>query len=205
MGSICIFGDSITSGADDIEMGGWAARLKVYFFDKTSSRYTKVHQLGISGEFVEDVISRIDSEASPRNPEIIILAAGINDSRTLEDGSVAKTYEDFKKDLTLLIKKAKAHTSQVALVGLTLVDESQTQPYYFRGEKRDAYFTNERIQIFDKIIQQIAEQQSLFYIPMDDILTLDDISDGLHPNTVGHQKMFERVRDFLLENVLNTK
>ena len=205
MGSICIFGASITSGADDTEMGGWAARLKAYLIDKTSDRYIKVHQLGISGQFVDGIIQRIDCEATPRNPDIIILAIGINDTRTLGEGGVAKTEEEFDGDLVTLIKKALVYTDKVILVGLTSVDELQTQPYYFRGKNTNLYYTNDRIQIFDAIIRQVAEQQSLPYIPMNDLLTLDDISDGLHPNSAGHKKMFERIRDFLIENVLKTK
>jgi lysophospholipase L1-like esterase len=40
---------------------------------------------------------------------------------------------------------------------------------------------------------------------MFDLLDEKDLIDGLHPNSQGHQKMFERVRDFLLENKLVEK
>ena len=37
---------------------------------------------------------------------------------------------------------------------------------------------------------------------MFDLLEVDDLPDGLHPNTEGHKKMFERIKDFLVENKL---
>jgi len=33
-----------------------------------------------------------------------------------------------------------------------------------------------------------------------DLLNDEDLNDGLHPNADGHEKMFNRVKDFLIEN-----
>ncbi|MEA1963419.1 MAG: hypothetical protein U9M94_04270 [Patescibacteria group bacterium] len=38
------------------------------------------------------------------------------------------------------------------------------------------------------------------FIEMFDLLNDEDLEDGLHPNSDGHEKMFKRVRDFLIEN-----
>jgi len=35
---------------------------------------------------------------------------------------------------------------------------------------------------------------------MGDSLEFSDLEDGLHPNAKGHEKMFQRIRDFLVEN-----
>ena len=32
-----------------------------------------------------------------------------------------------------------------------------------------------------------------------DLLTDEDLEDGLHPNTAGHKKMFERMKKFLID------
>jgi lysophospholipase L1-like esterase len=32
------------------------------------------------------------------------------------------------------------------------------------------------------------------------LLNNEDFDDGLHPNTEGHQKIFEKVKNFLVEN-----
>jgi lysophospholipase L1-like esterase len=35
---------------------------------------------------------------------------------------------------------------------------------------------------------------------MTDLLSNDDLYDGLHPNSEGHRKMFERIKDNLVKN-----
>ena len=32
------------------------------------------------------------------------------------------------------------------------------------------------------------------------LLDKEDLEDGLHPNSAGHEKMFQRVKDFLIKN-----
>lgn len=66
-------------------------------------------------------------------------------------------------------------------------------------------YKNKYIEEYDKIIELVCEKNNLIFT---DVLSefkkgnykklLDE--DGLHPNSKGHQKIFEIVRDSLLKN-----
>ena len=77
--NIIIFGDSITYGACDYEMGGWVNRLRIYFDNNAESKIS-VFNLGISGEISEEVLTRFDSEFNARydkdKKNVVIFAIG---------------------------------------------------------------------------------------------------------------------------------
>lgn len=52
---ICVFGDSITWGAWDIEKGGWVQRLR-NFVESSSEEYIEIYNLGVSGDNTEDLL-----------------------------------------------------------------------------------------------------------------------------------------------------
>ena len=52
------------------------------------------------------------------------------------------------------------------------------------------------------ILNEIAEKEGVHYIYMYDLLCKEDFIDGLHPNASGHEKIFEKVKDFLIEKKL---
>ena len=45
----------------------------------------------------------------------------------------------------------------------------------------------------DNTIKEICEKEDVTYIYMYDAVEKEDLTDGLHANSTGHQKMFERV------------
>ena len=49
-------------------------------------------------------------------------------------------------------------------------------------------------------IKEICAKNNLLFIEMQDLLKDEDLEDGLHPNSKGHEKMFLRVKDFLEKN-----
>ncbi|MBI4253126.1 hypothetical protein HY623_03060 [Candidatus Uhrbacteria bacterium] len=124
--NICIFGDSITWGANDFEYGGWAARFRNYLYEKDKS---DVYNLGISGEITTDTIKRIDCEAEAREADVIIFVLGINDSAYLKSkGERWTPLEAFKQNLVLLYEKARSLTEKIFFVGLAPIDETLLQP-----------------------------------------------------------------------------
>ena len=93
---ILIFGDSITYGAWDTELGGWANRLRIAF-DKENQDWN-IYNLGVSGDTINDVLKRFDVECQAREPEKLIFAIGINDAKVIIDKNSNQTSEaDFKK------------------------------------------------------------------------------------------------------------
>ncbi len=181
---ICIFGASITWGAWDKELGGWANRLRIYF-DRQPDPQVRVYNLGISGDKTKDLLKRFDAEAKARKPDVIILAIGTNDSRhdTHPSGTPAK---EFEKQYNDLILKAKKFTNNVLIFAVTNVDD-----YNEKGYK------NESIEAVNGIIQKLAKKQNLPFIDLFGILSIDEFEDGLHPNAKGHQKIFEKAKEAL--------
>jgi len=184
--TICIFGDSIVWGASDCEKGGWADSLKNYLMDDDID----VYNLGISGNTTEDLLERFDTEAGARNPDIIIFAIGINDSLSLDKDGLIK----FQKNISSLTNKARKFTDKIIFIGLTSVDESRTTSY--SSEETGESYNNQSIGEYDEIIKSFCEDNNLIFVDMLGLLINDaDLCDGLHPSSIGHKKMFERIKE----------
>lgn len=193
--TINIFGDSIVWGAFDDE-GGWADRLKKDLM-KNPDDYCEVYNLGISGDNTDELLKRFALENEIREPDTIIIAIGINDSYFINSKDNSNVpIEKFENNLLKIIKQAKEFTNEIILLGLTKVDEPKVAPIPWSPNK---YYDNKNIEIYDAKIKEVCEKNKLFFIGMLDLLKDKDLEDGLHPNTIGHKKMFSRVKDFLVE------
>ncbi len=209
--NILVFGDSVTWGFGDSEKRGWVDRLKGFFHSNKYIRrlvFYTVYNLGIGGDTTELLLERFKNEMEARAEEnikdrkedVIIFDIGINDSIFLNSkDNPGVNLENFQKNLRELINQAKKFTKKIIFIGLSKVDESKTAPIPW---DKAWYWTNENIIEYDSVIRSVCQKNNLMYLNMLDLLSKEDLSDGLHPNSQGHQKMFERVRDFLLENKL---
>jgi lysophospholipase L1-like esterase len=195
---ICAFGDSITWGACDIEKGGWVARLRGYLENNNFNVW--VYNCGVSGANTDKLLKRFKVEALARRPNLIIFAIGINDSQYVNSKDNPRVpLEKFQKNLQELINQAKEFTDQIVFVGLTKVDESKTMPIPWDPIK---FYDRENIKLYNAKIKEVCEKNNLLFIEMFDLLNDSDLEDGLHPNSQGHEKMFLRIKDFLLSNNL---
>jgi lysophospholipase L1-like esterase len=188
--NILIFGDSITWGAYDPEQGGWATRLRNYFEEQDND--VDIYNLGISGDVTADLLNRIEVEAKSREPNLIIFAIGINDAQfTYSTNGLRVSLDEFQQNLAKLLFIAKKFTDKIVFVGLTKVDESKTTPIPWNTDKS---YTNENIKRLDNAVKKFCEENKLKFIPMDSVVGNDDLIDGLHPNTKGHIKIFNRMK-----------
>ncbi|MDP2641526.1 MAG: GDSL-type esterase/lipase family protein [Candidatus Yanofskybacteria bacterium] len=188
--NILIFGDSIAWGAYDPEQGGWATRLRNYF--EAQDKDIDVYNLGVSGNTIADLLSRIEVEAKAREPNLIIFAIGINDAQFIHStNGLRVSLDEFQQNLAKLLSLANNFTEKIVFVGLTAVDESKTTPCPWKPDK--SYF-NENIKRLDNAIEKFCESNKLKFISMDSVVGNDDLIDGLHPNTKGHAKIFNRMR-----------
>lgn len=188
---ILIFGDSIAYGIGDPLLGGWVDLLKRYTWEKKAN--LNVYNFCIDGNTTRDLLARlsIQSVQTLYDKEAIFIAIGVNDSIMYKDGSVLMTEYEFRKNLSKLADEAKVFTPNVYLVGLAQVDESLTSP--FQGSRTGKTWSNKRIELFESIIKEVALEQAIPFIPMFDLLKNSDMFDGLHVNTIGQKKMFDRI------------
>lgn len=189
--NICVFGDSITYGAYDPINGGWVNLLRNYF-EKKFEGEVATYNLGISGDTTEGLLKRMENELIPREPEIIVVSIGINDAQYIySQNDYLVTFDQFQKNVKNIWEIAKKFTSKIIFVGLTTVDERKTTPISWDADKA---YKNERIEIFNQFIQDFCHKNHLPFIEVNKVLGEQDLDDGLHPNTTGHQKIFEKVR-----------
>lgn len=203
MSTICVFGDSITWGAYDYEKGGWVERLKI-FMAKNSDN--DVYNLGVSGNKTPHILNRLELETKTRTEEaegiVLIFAVGINDSYFVHSENKLMTLpEEFKTNIEKTIERAQVITSKIIFVGLTPVDETKTTPIPWNTDKS---FKNENIEKYNEIIKSTCKDKMVHFVEIFENWTSLDykelLEDGLHPNEAGHEKIFEIVKDFLIQN-----
>lgn len=213
MGKLFCVGSSSTAGANDTG-GGWVARLSGQIFAENVKAeengrdfWCFPFNLGVPGDMVPDLIARAESEARARMEERlenenlqIIFSIGTNDSRYLVDEKRPMfSDEEFRGNLLSLIALAKGITANVSFQGLTPVDDSLLNPVPWRPSMA---YQNERIRLFDGIIQSVCAEEGVSFLPMLEPFMANAnwkamLQDGLHPNSEGHAFMADRVKDFL--------
>lgn len=188
--NICIFGDSIVYGAYDPINGGWTTLLRNYLENKYDEVNT--YSLGFCGDTTEDLLKRFENEAMARKTDFIVFSIGINDAQFIyskNDNRVS--YNDFLKNIKKLFEVAKKINQKIIFVGLTSVDETKTTPIPWNTDKA---YKNDRIRYFDQSIEQFCLENNSKFVKVNELLSKNDLFDGLHPNTDGHLKIFEAIK-----------
>ncbi len=192
--TVCVFGASVTWGAWDKRLGGWVNRLRLAM----DSEGTKVHvyNLGVSGATTANVLQCFEVESEARQPDVIIFQVGNNNLLDYgTPGQHAVSVENFMRNLAQLVEKARVYTNHILFLGIARYDERKTLPVSWRN----IYYCNAAGEQYNQVIQATARQLGAGYLPLRDVLGNGDLSEGLHPNESGHQKIFEAVRAFMLK------
>lgn len=194
MKRICIFGASSVWGVGDTEEGGWVDRLKKYFAGKDK---TRVYNLGVPGDNSEKLLKRFVCECEARNPDVIIIGIGTNDSQYIgtKDNSRV-SLEKFTENVTQLYTQALQFTDQIFFIGLTPVDETKTMPWKAKEQK---YYDNDNIKKYNGTIENFCKQHNVPYVEVFSLIGGTDKFDGLHPNSKGHEKIYRKVLGILVK------
>lgn len=208
MAHILIFGDSIAYGAWDRE-GGWVQRLRKFLDEKTlapnSDYCCFVYNLGVPGDTTGELLKRIEQETKqrqdPTEETIFIFAIGINDSQLIrKKNKLRYSPGKFKKNLENIVAKARQFSSKIVFIGLNPVDESKVNPMPWAMDKA---YQNKHIEKFDGIIKSVCAENNLLFVDILPELKKIDytklLEDGAHPNTKGHQKIFNLIKTFLVD------
>jgi lysophospholipase L1-like esterase len=200
--TICIFGDSITMGAWDLEKGGWGNRLRLFIDTEQRSGgikdYFATYNLGVDGDTTDGLLKRFQAEAEFRNSSIIIFAIGSNDS--VFDKAKNKflvPLDEFEINIKRLIDEARNISQTVIFLSAGIIDEKKTKPLVWAS---DFYQENKNVLLYNQKIKEITEKNEVLYLDIFDSLSEKDLEDGVHPNSGGHEKIYLKVKDFLLNN-----
>lgn len=189
---ILIFGDSITYGVSDSK-GGWAERLRMTpVFEETDH---SVYPLGISGDTTTGVLKRFEIESQARfhdEKSFIVIAIGTNDGQYLRDENRERfSNDEFTRNYEELIGLAKRHAG-VLILGLPIVDEAASKTV-----SDTKSFPEAKNKELNKIIQNLATKHSIPFVDMQQLFERNGgtslLSDGLHPNTRGHELIYQEV------------
>jgi lysophospholipase L1-like esterase len=195
----CVFGDSTAWGAWDLDKGGWVNRLWLYIGEKyvKEDNDHELYNLSISGGTTETILARFESEANIRKADVLIFQTGGNDCSCVHGSNTpVVTPEKFRENIEKVIVGAKKITEHVIFIGLKCCDESKTTPVPWIPID----YKNENLRAYNKIMQEICEKNKVLFVEVFDLLNNNDFEDGIHPNISGHQKLFERIKNFLIEN-----
>ncbi|MBW3004952.1 hypothetical protein KY310_03905 [Candidatus Woesearchaeota archaeon] len=201
---ICFFGASITHGCWDPGHGGWVGRIKECLDKKSVTdlqNFILTYNLGVSGDISRWLLDRLEVECEARMYEdtkeknVLVFSIGINDSM---QGPLHVPLEQFKENLQKILQTSKKFTSRIAFVGLTPVNPSP-----LKWSEKESY-NNEDIKKYDEAMQDFCKKNNLLFVELFDVWIKEDyknwLIDGLHPNTEGHKKIFEVVKEALEKN-----
>ncbi len=190
---ICVLGDSTCSEEYYYSYPNWVALLRERFGTEDS-----IFNLGISGETTQGLLQRVEVECLAREPEVIIICTGANDSRfvNITPESVATPEDEFKDNVEQIIAICKEFTSKIIWIGNTPCVESKTAPTIWSDTE---YFVNSSLKRYNDFIKHICLKEKVIFIDMFekwsklDYKSILDEEDGLHPNAEGYRLMYEEV------------
>ncbi|MBE9117991.1 G-D-S-L family lipolytic protein [Lusitaniella coriacea LEGE 07157] len=198
---IIALGDSLVYGFGDPERGGWVEQLRRWWMSPDSGGHV-LYNLGIRGDRAQQVSQRLEVEFKHRGelrnrvPDLIILSVGTNDSPRLGrvDGRNYTDFDEFEVQINHLLFRAQ-QLCPVLFVGMIPVDETK-MPFL------DCfYYTHADQHRYKEATRRACQQHQIPYLDLFDRWMARGetwqqqrlTSDGLHPNTLGYQALFEDV------------
>ena len=173
MFGILCFGDSITFGRGETHNIGWCGRLKAFF--EAKDKYNAVYNLGIPGNTSYDLLQRFDIECKarikikrPSDHYLILISLGSNDSKwdgLPEENNPRMKEEDFRKNMQILLKKAKSYNAKSACISFPPVDETRTVPH------ENTSLMNKRVALFNNIVKDCCMQENVLFLNMFKIMS----------------------------------
>jgi lysophospholipase L1-like esterase len=196
MKSICVFGDSTAWGAWDMELGGWVNRLWLETAHRSGDEMCEVYNLSISGGTSRTILERFEAEARIREADALIFQTGGNDAYlTSRNGLNQIPLQEFEVNIQRMIERAKKITTNIICMGFKNVDESRTAPVFWK----EIYYLNSEIKKYNERMKDICRKNDVLYLDIFGLLNNEDLEDGLHPNQNGHEKIFAKVKEFLVK------
>jgi lysophospholipase L1-like esterase len=191
------FGDSITFGLWDTCQGGWVERLKKLIgVDKQSIR---VFNLGISGENSLGLLNRIENELISRKHKtkasIIVIAVGANDCCfNKETNSEYVSPAQYESNLISIFKFCSTHSKNVVFLQITPVVETRT-----KIAQSNSFYFNKSVKNYNQILENLCLKFDAPFIKFGlGYFNDDDFdTDGLHLSQIGHQKIANKVHNYL--------
>jgi lysophospholipase L1-like esterase len=190
MARAIVFGDSIAIGYYAYNNLGWVSLLNKEFMEKDLFFYNRA----VSGHTSSDMKKYFETELGVIGPSLVIIAIGTNDCLK-ENGQNWVSKKDYTENINFFIDHLQKKNIEVVLVGFPNVDESRPLPVSWEN----VYYSNKDVFEYNQILKKISNEKKINFIGTFGLLENEDLEDGLHPNDKGHEKIYEKVKEFLIE------
>ncbi|HLS59714.1 MAG TPA: SGNH/GDSL hydrolase family protein [Virgibacillus sp.] len=189
---VVFIGDSITEAGkftDSERLGtGYVRLIHDYLITTYPTSHFEILNNGISGNRIDDLKARWQTDVLDVKPDIISISIGINDVwQQLKQPSMKQIFpDDFKRIYDDLLQQIRRTTNaKIILMEPTIIDENLTSP------------GNEKLQAYVQIIHGMAQKYDALIVPThqaflkyleagrNDALT----TDGIHMNAAGNMLM----------------
>ena len=208
---ILVFGHSIVHGIWDEEKGGWVERLRQHMYNDYlenqkyhwDENYCNLYNMGVIGEDSEQLKLRIEEELKRRTKEeisknLVVLQLGINDAQEI-DGERRSPLEQSESNMEEIIDSCKSRASRVVLVEEGFIAEDIDEDV-MEGE-----LSNQDLKKYEEVKKKVAERKSVDFFNLRDEINreewLDNLEDGIHPNSQGHERIFNKIKEEIEELV----
>lgn len=206
-GAIFLFGDSITRGAFDTEMGGWAERLKTLANQLSVKNNFKpivsIFNMGIGGDDTDGLLKRFKFETeqriSSKHENFFIFSFGTNDVAILvETKEFVVDKDKYTKNIEQIINEARSFSNNIIFLTIPPVVEEITNNISQTKRTR----TNHDIEVYNDCLFSVCEKENIPLIDIHKAFIEHDnyeelfVNDGLHPNTSGHILIFNMIKNY---------
>jgi len=176
-----VWGDSIAAGAGATNSIGWAQQINC---DVVNA----VHGFGL-----HDIRLKLLNDLQVDCPEIVIIAAGINDARWVQSNNeYTSTPEKVAENLAEILDILEPKKCDTYVLELTPIDERKTTPVSWDS---DRFWNSEYVNYLNEEIIRMCKKRGVPLIPVRNQLNPSHIADGLHPNDSGHRIIARVVLD----------
>lgn len=122
----------------------------------------------------------------------MVFSIGMNDCG-ISGGDYGVSKTEYRENVEEIIDKASHLADQVIAVGLSPVDEEE-----LADSLEASRYLNSGVREYEEILKRACSQEGVEFIPTFDSLAEGEtwnqkLFDGLHPNTRGHQEIYEIV------------
>ncbi|MGB2925019.1 MAG: GDSL-type esterase/lipase family protein [Limnothrix sp.] len=200
---VLAFGDSLVYGFGDPVRGGWVDQLRLNWMGSQPGHI--LYNLGVRGDNVRQVGDRLKTEFQQRGelrnkqPDLIILSVGMNDSARLGrlNGKNYTEFNVFQESVNQLLDQAQT-LCPVIFVGMPPINESK-MPFL------DCFYFNHADQFrYKEATKKACQTRNIPYLDIFDLwrsrgtdwVNAHFCDDGLHPNTDGYSILFQDVMNW---------
>jgi lysophospholipase L1-like esterase len=205
---VCI-GASTTYGVGGSK-GGWPDLLKselhqLMYGEDNLGELCEIYSIGVPGAVISDMVDRTElllkTIRKPNRKMVSILQGGSNNAKAVDSpDNFISTPEEYRQELSHFLQLIKRNSDEAICMGLFPMDQEKVMPKVSAIDGKKVYFPNERIALFEKVLQEVVGELKIEFVPMfEKAVTINwtqdyQYVDGIHPNDNGHQWLYDQIK-----------